>query len=483
MRRIAQPILFAALLVAMGASRARGQNDQQQNGQQQTEQPQATQPDQPVGGQQQNGEADNGDANVIPAVVQPDLQASNGAGAFRPTFELPPDHSYVLPRFDLMSSVNTNGMYSSTPGQNQVATLEYLLGGVTIEKVGRANELSVNYLGGRSFSADGNIYNATTNLFGLNDKWLHGRWAGNISDQLSYASDTYFGGGVGSPGLAIPGSNIQPGFNPSQALIVGRIPILDNNAIAEIDYQTSPRSTLTFICGYTLLHYYGSGLINNDSILGEAGYNYQLSPRNSFAVEYLFDAIRFGGNTETINENVLEATYVYQVAQRLSFRIGAGPDVSLIQGKSIPSDTYVSWRLASNLSYQLRQTTSVGFAYSHMLTGGSGVFLGAETDSLTGSVAQQLGRFWSVSANVGYSRNAALSVSGSLAPVGTYNAVYGGGGISRQLGRDWKVYVNYQGTYQTSSAGICTTPPCGTNFSNQQVIAGFGWHPHAFAFD
>ena len=477
MRRIAQPIFVLALLVAMGASRARGQNDQQQTGQ-----PQATQPDQPVGGQQQNGEADNGDANVIPAVVQPDLQASNGAGAFRPTFELPPDHSYVLPRFDFMSSVNTNGMYSSTPGQNQVATLEYLLGGVTIEKVGRANELSANYLGGRSFSADGDVYNATTHLFGLQDKWLNGRWAGTLSDQLSYASDTYFGGGFGSPGLNIPGANIQPGFNPEQSVVVGRVPILDNNALTEFDYQASPRTSLTFVVSYSLFHYYSSGLTNNDSVLGEAGYSYQLTPRNSLSVEYLFDAIRFGGNVETINENVLEATYVYHIAQRLSFRVGAGPDISLIKVSNSYSDTYVSWRLSGSLTYQLKRT-SLGVGYAHMLTGGNGVFLGSETDSLTGTVTQQLSRYWAVNANIGYAHNAALGVSMLPSPVGTYDTVYGGAGISRKIGHDWSAFVNYQGTYQTSSLGACITQPCVKSFSNQQVNAGFGWHPHALSIE
>ncbi|HUO36182.1 MAG TPA: hypothetical protein VMU43_14430 [Candidatus Acidoferrum sp.] len=478
---LSKSIVLAALFAALGTTSVFGQDEQQQGAPPQSTQP--AQPDQPAQGQSQNGATDNGDANIIPAIVQPDLQASNGAGAFRPTFELPPDHSYVLPRFDFTSSVNTNGAYSSVPGQSQLVTQQYLLGGVTIEKVGRANELSVNYLGGRSFSTDGDLYNATTNLFGLNDKWMSGRWAGTLSDQLSYASDTYFGGGVGSPGFAIPGSNIQPSFNPSQALVVGRIPILNNNAVAEFDYQTNPRGTLTFVAGYTLLHYYGTGLINNDSILGEAGYSYQLSRRNSLAVEYLFDAIRFGGNAQTINENVVEATYVYQIARQLSFRVGAGPDVSLIQGQKNYSDTYVSWRLTSSLNYQVRQRTTLGIAYSHMLTGGSGVFLGAETDSVTASVGQQLGRFWSVNMNVGYSRNAALSASGITAPVGTYNTVYGGGGISRLLGRDWKVYVNYQGTYQTSTLGVCTTPPCNSNFSNQQVFAGFGWHPRGFALE
>jgi len=118
-----------------------------------------------------------------------------------------------------------------------------------------------------------------------------------------------------------------------------------------------------------------------------------------------------------------------------------------------------------------------------MLTGGSGVFLGSETDSVSAAATRQLTRFWSASLNFGYSRNSALGVNSSTSPSGTYNTVFGGGGITRQIGRDWKAFVNYQGTYQTSSLGICTTLPCTANFSNQQVIAGFGWHPHAFAVE
>lgn len=487
MRAFIQFAFVALLAATLGASRATAQSDQQtngpSNGQASGSQPaQPVQPDQPAGAQESNGGNESGDANVIPAIVQPDLQAPNGAGAFGPTFELPPEHSYILPQFDFTSTTNTNGAYTTEPGKSQFAAIQYLLGGATIEKVGRENELSVNYLGGRSFSGNGDIYNSTTHLFSLKDKWLKGRWAGTVSDQLSYASDTYFGGGAGSPGFGIPGSNLQPGFNPTQSLVVGRIPILYNNALAEFDYQASQRGSYTLIAGYSLLHYYGSGLINNESFLGEAGYNYQLSPQNSFSVEYLFDALRFGGNTESINENVIQATYVRHIAQRWDIRIGAGPDISLIQGSAVPSDTFASWRLNASLTYHVERT-SVGVTYTHMLTGGSGVFLGSETDSLMASVSRQLTQYWTASLNFGYSRNSSLGVNSSTSPTGTFNTVFGGGGISRQIGRDWKAYVSYQGTYQTSSLGVCTTPPCVTNFSNQQVIAGFGWHPHAIAIE
>lgn len=479
MRTIAQSIFFVVLLVALGTSRAAAQNDQQQNGQPQGAQP--AQPDQPIGEQPANGEADNGDANVIPAVVQPDLQASNGAGAFRPTFELPPDHSYILPRFDFMSTVNTNGAYSSVPGQSQLASMQYLLGGLTIEKVGRTNELSINYLGGRSFSTDGDIYNATTQLFGLQDRWLQGRWSGTLADQLSYASDTYFGGGVGSPGIGIPGLNLLPGFTAGQGVVVGRVPILNNNAVAEFDYQTSQRSSVTFVTAYSLFHYYGSGLTDNDSILGEAGYNYQLSARSSFAVEYLFDTIRFEGNLETINENVLQATYAYHIAQRMVFQISAGPDIALIQTTGNLSNTNVSYRLASSLGYQL-QKTALGIGYSHMLTGGSGVFLGSEADAVTATVSRQFARFWSANVNFGYARNSALRTNGIVTPTGTYDTVYGGAGIARQIGRDWRTFVNFQGTYQVSSLGTCASF-CSANLSNQEVVAGVEWRPRALAIE
>jgi hypothetical protein len=480
--RIPQQLgLLMILVLTFGVFGAAAQNDQQTNGQSNAQTPPTppAQPDQPVESQPPDQGNQNEDSNVIPAVIEPNLQAPNGAGAFRPAFELPPNRSYILPRFDSITTYNSNGTYYGTAGENGPATLEYLLGGVTVEKVGGANELSINYLGGRSFSADGDIYNSTTQQFGLKDRWIKGRWTGTLWDQLYYSSDTYFGGGVGGPGIGIPGSGIQPGFNPSQGVVVGRVPILDNSSLGEVDYQASQRGTLTFIGSYTMLHYYGSGLINNYTTVAEVGYNYQLSHQDSIAVQYLYEPIRFGGYAEKINDNVLAATYIRHIRKRMIFQIGAGPEVSSFIEPGVPSTSNVSFWLTSSLAYQFERTSLTG-VYSHTLTGGSGVFLGSETDLLMATLSRQLTRYWSLSLNLGYSHNSPLAQFSSLYPQENYDTVYGGGGFTRQIGHDWRVNLSYQGTYQNSNHGACTAP-CAANFSNQQVIFGVGWHPRGFA--
>lgn len=472
-----------ALVFAASGLRAQDQNPNNQgNGQQGT---QPVQPDQPLptpGGNPDNGEANGPDASTIPAVVAADSSNVPLSGARAPAFGVPPAHSYFQPMVSFETSVNSNGAYSSS-GSNKWVNENYLLGGITLEKVDRSNELKLNYLGGRSFSPGGGIYNSTTQSLGLTDSWVGARWSGLFADQLYYASDPLFAtGGLGAPGLGtgIGGVNLQPSFQANQSIFVNRSPVLNNSSVAEVDYQASPRGSFTLVGSYLLLHYYGTGLIDSSGTEAEAGYNYQLTSRDTVAVLYLFDALRFSGNLESINENVFELSYGRHIAERLTFQVAGGPDVALIQHTGSFSNTLFTWRLNSTLAYQLGRN-NLGLSYAHFLTGGAGVFVGSESDQVTGHLTHQFSRTWSGYFNVGYARNSALANSAVVVATGTVDSLLGGGGLSHQMGRDFNLFLNYQGYYQVSGHAFCSGPGCGTNLVNNQFSVGIGWHPSPIA--
>ncbi|MGH9701000.1 MAG: hypothetical protein ACRD52_16285 [Candidatus Acidiferrales bacterium] len=449
----------------------------------QSQQPVA--PEQPVNPPEANAPANTGGNTApIPAVIEPDFSETSLTGAQLPTFGLPPRQSYFVPRFDFFSTVNTNGLYaSSASAGRQLANTETLLGGITLERVEERNQLSVNFLGGRAFSPNGDIYNTYATLFGLTDKWISARWTGTFSDQLSYMSDPLFNsGGFDSSGLGFTGVSFQPTFLPNQGIVVGRTPVLNNSSVAELDYQASPRASFTFVGSYFLLHYYGAGLTNTDSANAQAGYNYRLSAVNTIGVLYRFGAIRFGGNQQSVNDNVVQMSFAHQIAQRLRFQVGAGPDVALIQLPGSISLTHISWSMNANLAYH-RDRTGLGLTYAHLVTGGSGILLGSEADLISGNVSRDLSRNWGANATAGYTRSSALVTPTSSINPGAIDSLTAGGGVTRTMGENMHIFLNYTLSYQISQGPICSNPSCGTNLVNHAVSAGFSWHPGAYRLE
>ena len=489
MRKLFTIVGIGVLLAALHAGAARAQEPTQNGGQGQDQNgnsgnngqtTQPTQPAQPI--TNPNNTNDNGDANTIPAVITPDMTPSL-ASTMRPGFDLPADRSYVQFQASIFDTVNTNGEYlPSGSGGSAIINTESLLGGVTLEKIGRANELKLQYLGGESFTTNQAIGNSTVQLFGLADKWTTARWSGSFADQTSYLSDPIFSGpGFDPYGLGFAGINLQMAFQPSsQTLLTARTPTLENSAAAEVDYQMSPRSSFTIAGGYFLAHYYGPDLIDTTSTTIQAGYNYQLSQRNTVGGLYRFNVLGSGGSGDSIKDNIFQFSWGRRVAERLRFQIAIGPDVALLSAQGFPSATRVSWTMNSSLAYQTKRTTT-SLSYSHMLMDGFGLSLASEVDSLSAGVGRQLGKAWTLSAGVGYSRNGSGGIAlGSLVvPGGSFNTTSFNAGISRTLWRASSLFANYTVFYGTASnTTVCTTttPVCNGNLTNQAVSIGFNWH-------
>ena len=51
----------------------------------------------------------------------------------------------------------------------------------------------------------------------------------------------------------------------------------------EADVSLTRRSSITFVGGYSFLHYLDSGLLNSDSATGRIGYNYLLNREDTIA--------------------------------------------------------------------------------------------------------------------------------------------------------------------------------------------------------
>ena len=140
------------------------------------------------------------------------------------------------------------------------------------------------------------------------------------------------------------------------------------------------------------------------------------------------------------------------------------------------------------LNYRFPKTT-IGLRYSRFNTNGSGFFPGATSDIAGFDLRRPLGRLWDFYAEAGYTHNKRVQQEFLLG----VNAVsdhygYAGGGLHRQLSRDFSMFLSYQFNDLTFDSTFCTS---GTNISTNcnrtsqrhMVTVGLDWHPRPIRLD
>jgi hypothetical protein len=242
--------------------------------------------------------------------------------------------------------------------------------------------------------------------------------------------------------------------------------------------------------GYSLLHSFNENLLDYGDLIAQAGYNYQITRKDTLGVSYVFAGFRYDNFDESINTNTLLFSYGRKVTGRLAFRIGAGPEFTFINTPIIPgtgvgtiglpsggSTNDLYWFLSTSVQYQMERI-ALSASYSHGVAGGSGVFVGSLADTVTGSAARQLSRVSSGSWNVGYSRNTEVAVSG-LPQIQFSNQPFDywftGLNYTRLWGRSLNLNLGYQLQYQNSNASFCTGSGCGSSYVRNLITFGVGW--------
>jgi hypothetical protein len=466
-------IFGAVICIVLAASSARAQQQTQ---------------DQPIPAYHSPlaSQADNPDPNAPPPQLLPDNRTLTGAQD--PSLGVPStNHSYWTPHVDVSLTLDSD---PPATGEGGWTTWTSLTGGVDLRWLSGRSDMTVNYIGGGVLSNGGASSNGVVQDLNFVDRFNFRRWALTVIEQAAYTPETAFGSG-GFPGISVPGG--APGLGgliPGQTIITGEGQRFFNTTLGEVDVFLTPRSSLTFEGGYSLLHSFGQDLLDYGDVIAQAGYNYRATRKDSVGVSYVFSGFRYNDFDESINTNTLLLSYGRSVTGRLAFRIGAGPEFATINLPIIPgtgvgtigpvsggSTSKLYWSLSTSVQYQMERT---GFAagYSHGVTGGSGVFGGSLADTVTGSVSRQLSRISNGSWNVGYSRNSGLAVTG-LPQIQNSNQAFDylftGVNYTRSWGRTLNMNVGYQLQYQNSNSSFCVGVGCGSSFTRNLITFGVGW--------
>jgi hypothetical protein len=487
--RVCAPLAFILVL----APAAQPQQQQQDQTQQQQQQQSTEQPSQPIpayhsplaslAGSDQEQEA-------TPSEITPDTRPLAGAqelGLGMPRTE----HSFWQPSVNVTSTFDSNALGGT--GSGWVAE-NWVTAGVDLHRMSENTDLTLSYVGGALFSSSSAVGNSVTQEFELGDQFTFRRWTLSLLEQLTYIPEAGFGysGFGGLPGLG-SSLGLQSGFIPDQSILTAWGQRLANTSIAQANFSLTPRSSLTFLGGYSLLHFFDNDLLDDHDVMFQAGYNYQMDRQDTLALMYNFTALRYPGFNQLINVNAVNVSYGRRVTGRLAFQVAAGPEIIFFQvpisgsstgsgstGGTMPGTTEAYWSANASLSYQF-QRSAIGLTYGHGVNGGSGVLAGAEGNTVTGTASRVLSRSLNGGLNFGYSRNSGLTTA-STPSNQTYSYWFGGGNLSHPWGRRLNLFVNYQLEYQNSNSSFCVGPTCGDTFVRHLISIGLGWRDHPLAF-
>jgi hypothetical protein len=383
--------------------------------------------------------------------------------------------NFLVPSFSATSQMATS---SSAAGISRPTDFNYLVGNLDLNHITNRSELLMHYSGGGMFSSY--LNSAIQDLeFSYSYKWQ--RWSMLLGDDVSFLSESPFGfGGVGVLEFLNGNSPFGPGgflngiLGPNQTIPTIMVPRLSNTFVSQIEYNVSPRSSWTASGTYGTLNFFGVGYINSADALFQTGYNYSVSPASMIAVIYRFDDFRFTKLPQTIEDHVVKFGYGRYVTGRLSFQVAAGPSVVVLRGIFSGSANNVSWALDSALNYKWADTTLL-FSYDHLVTGGSGVLVGAQTGQVEAAVERKLSPRWRVSASLGYATNTSLIPTRISSSTEHYNSWYAGARFNHELRPGASLFLGYDARLQVLNRATCTTPNCGGNFTTHEISAGFNF--------
>ena len=412
--------------------------------------------------------------------IQPDNLPASGMQNL--TLGTPPvRHSYVVPGIQY-GNTYSSGSAGSTgtgtkPGWN---TTSFVSGNMSLLQEWSYSALSVNYSGGGYFSTDKLQGNGQYQQFAATYEIDRKRWRALLIDQFSLLPESSFGFG-GTTGLSTPGiggslnapqAGLQSNYLPNQSIFAGTGSRYSNSAAVQFSYQLSTRGVVSVGGAYGILRFANLGGANNDSDMLNAGYDYALTARNSIGVSYGFSAFRFpGGGSQAIGDHVAHVVFGRRITGKIALRLGGGPEITTFRVPTGGLSQRISGSGTASLTYALAHS-NILFDYMHLVSGGGGIFNGANTDQVDVSLTKQLSRVWSGHVNAGYARNRQLS---GTTPSTNSDSWFTGAGLSRPLTRSANFSFGYQSQIQSASGATCNLN-CARTYTSHQIIVSLQWH-------
>jgi hypothetical protein len=422
-----------------------------------------------------------------PSQVTPDQNTLAGAAPFT-LGSL--QHSVNI--FDPAITVSQLGQFvPGTSGKSVLAGMSVASGSLNFNRTWSEYRFSTLYNGGETFNLG---YGAASSFFGVTSPHYQfhnlaviqqadwARWHVLLRDDFTASPGASFSSqGMGGPGLAAQFSSLlgtslnslSQSFMPSETINTGQAMRYRDSVLAQAEYSFSRRSAITFSASYGLLHFTVPGFQNNDKMDVQAGYDYLLDPSNSIAILGSYGKIEYPGTGKSTTDYVGALAYGRKITGRLAFQAAVGPqEIHMVVPGGTGNFNLLFISASSALTYE-RRRGGASFNFVRGLNGGSGVFLGATSNTISGMAHYRLSRYWSGSINGGYALNNGLVPAGVATT--QFDNWFAGANLGRQLGQHVAVNFNYGALMQNNPA-TCTVVICGGNGLQQSVGMSVNWH-------
>jgi len=418
----------------------------------------------------QNWQPDNGPATgmQVPSIGSPELA-----------------HSYWVPGLEYGSTIQSRPLGQQAVSNGWYAN-NYVGANLSLLEAWSRSRLGINYSGGGYFSTDSQINSGPYQQLSSGYTVQLSRLQVQMFDYFSYIPDSQFGFASGT-NLALPGISgvlgpAVPGLGasiiPNQSIYAATGPRYSNAFAAQATYSLSRRSSLTFGGSYGLLHFTQTGNVDNDMVIGTAGYNYALNKTDSIGLLYRFSAYHYTGEPQALGNNVVNIVYVKKISQRIALSLFGGPQFTTYRIPIGTATHNVSGSGGVTFSYAIPRG-SLSADYFHGLTNGGGVLVGSNADQVKFGFSHLIGRVWSANINLGYSRNSSLGTQTGVANQ-NFNDWFVGGGISRPIGRNFNLAASYTVRYESSDLSPCTGSGCSNDFTQNMISISLQWHTRPF---
>jgi len=425
----------------------------------------------------------SGDQDSTPP-VEPDTRPLTGIQI--PTLGSPGfRHSYWVPGFqysDIVSSTSLNQTAAS--GWNSTS---YVVGNLSLLEAWSRSILSINYSGGGFFPSASSQHRGYFHQFGLNDSIDWGRWQLVLLDQFFYLPDSPFGFGGGT-GISTPGvggslGTPLPGlgglYQPNQTILTSFGTRYGNSAATQLGYRISRRGSINLSGNYGILRFLQAGNIQSNNYGANVGYNYALGKKDTLGVLYRFEAFRFVGNPQALDDHAVQFSYGRKITGRLALQVSGGPSFTTFAVPIGNATRQMGASASANLNYATARN-NMTLTYSRGVSSGNGIQVGAFSDQVQVGETRQLTRLWKGNFNFGYARNGALGNTGSGQTSQTFNSYSIGGNVTHPLGREALLSIAYTARIQTSGQAVCVAGTCSTSHNENEIIVGFSWHTRPY---
>jgi len=354
--------------------------------------------------------------------------------------------------------------YGGTLGNSQNAVLS---GNVDYANGFQRRPFTLTFGGGYSWNIAGMSYgNGLFENLSISQGIVGRKWNFQISDDISYLKEAPVTGFSGVPGTGEPISGSNPPPQSSQTILTLNTRSVNNAVNAE--YEHNLNFATTFSVGGTseLLRYPDGNGLDTDSQSANAGFTRRLNARNSLSGQYTFGYFGYPGNNPTQPISGLKTStalvgFQREWNRRITTNVSVGPEwINSSNSAVLPSSTTVAANASANGHFRFG---SASLSYSRATSGGGGLLVGGEVDTVSAGFAREFVRKLSVNLTGGYMRTS------GLANQGEYDGKFGAAMATLRLSRYFTAFASYTGTDQSTPSSVS-----GNALNGLWQVASFG---------